>query len=87
MWLFYSDGRRGPSDIDVQGAARDTHHREHPSAERGRDQVFGGEALAAALIVLGGVGVESRSQRDSGLLGSASLPDIRIEWRPSCSFC
>jgi hypothetical protein len=61
MWLFYSDGRRGPSALDVQGTAHDTHHREHPSVERGRDQVLGGEALAAALIVLGGVGVESRS--------------------------
>ena len=55
---FFFDGCCGAGDVDVQRAGHDAHDREHASAERGCDEVCGGEAFAAALIVLGGVGCE-----------------------------
>ncbi len=55
--LFF-DGGGGSGDFEVEGAGLDTHDGEHAGAERGGDEVGGGEALAAALIVGGGVGAE-----------------------------
>ena len=52
------DGGGGSGDIDFQRAGQDAHHGEHAGAERGGDEVGGREALAAALVVLGGVGIE-----------------------------
>jgi len=55
---FLFDGGGGPGDIDFQGAGHDAHDGEHAGAERGGDEVGGREAFAAALVVLGGIGIE-----------------------------
>ena len=48
----------GAGDVEVEGAGHDAHDGEHAGAEGCGDEVGGGKAFAAALIVFGGVGVE-----------------------------
>ena len=55
--LFFNGGG-GAVDVDAQGAGLNAHDGEHACAERGGDEVGGGEAFAFALVVLGRVGGE-----------------------------
>ena len=52
----------GADDVDAQRTGHDAHDREHASPKRGCDQIRRGKALAAALIVLGRVGINFGSR-------------------------
>ena len=52
--VFFDDGRRA-GHVDAVSAGDDAHGGEDAGAERRSDEVGGGEAFAAALVVPGGV--------------------------------
>ena len=55
--LFF-DGCGGAGDVEREGAGHDAHDAQHAGAEGGGDEIGGGEAFAAALVVRWGVGDE-----------------------------
>ncbi len=57
------DRRRGPCDIDVQGAGHNAHDRQHAGAKRSREQVCRRKALATPLIIYRGIGAKLCTRR------------------------
>jgi len=60
---FLFDGCRSAGYVEVQRTGRYSHNAEHAGAECSCDQVRGRKALAATLIILGGVSGELGSRR------------------------